>query len=128
MDAASFSTYRQRAIQLAGAMKLCRDDMPAYASAAALLAVHSAISYSDAVLIWLGSFRPRGEDHRDAIRALKRACTGARIDQRGITHFQRLLGAKTEISYGNKRVEDERTLALCIAAERFQAWAEQILQ
>jgi hypothetical protein len=30
-------------------MKLCQDDLSAYASAEALLAVHSAISYSDAV-------------------------------------------------------------------------------
>jgi hypothetical protein len=39
-----FAVYYRRATQLADAMKLCQDDMPAYASAAALLAVHSAIS------------------------------------------------------------------------------------
>jgi hypothetical protein len=109
-------------------MKLCQDDLSAYASAAALLAIHSAISYSDAVLIDLSGVRPRSDNHLDAVQKLKRACRSAQLDQHGISHFQRLLGAKTEISYGDKSVGHEKTMALCIAAERFQAWAERILQ
>jgi len=124
---ARFSTYYRRATQFASAMKLCQDDLSAYASAAALLAVHSAISYSDALLIGLGSKRPRGEDHREAIAALKRACSGARIQRQGIAHLQKLLGAKTDVSYGEKQVDFERIEALCITAERFQTWAERIL-
>jgi hypothetical protein len=125
---AKLSVYYRRATQLADAMRLCRDDLAAYSSAAALLAVHSAISYSDALMIGFSGIRPRGEDHRMAIGALKRACTKAKVDQHGIRHFQNLLGAKTDISYGEKRVDDETVEALCIAAERFQAWAEQTLQ
>lgn len=128
MTHASLAVYHQRATQLADAMRLCQDDPAAYASAAALRAVHSAISYSDAVLIGLGGSRPREENHRDAIAALKRACTAARIDSHGIPHFQRLIAAKSEISYGEKRVDDERVVALCVAAERFQVWAERILR
>jgi hypothetical protein len=109
-------------------MKLCQEDLPAYASAAALLAVHSAISYSDALLTGLGGARPRGENHLEAVTALKRMCTKAKIDHQGITHFQKLLGAKTDISYGEKRVDDEKVAALCITAERFQVWADRILQ
>lgn len=97
-------------------MKLCQDDLPAYASAAALLAVHSAIAYNDALLIGLGSSRPRGENHSEAITALKRACSRAKIEHRGLAQLQRLLSAKTEISYGDKSVEDERVTALCVAA------------
>jgi hypothetical protein len=125
---ARFSTYYRRALQLASAMKLCQDDLSAYASAAALLAVHSAISYSDAILIGLGGKRPRGENHQGAIAALNRACSGARIERQGIAQLQRLLGAKTDVSYGEKLVDEERIEALCVAAERFQAWAERILQ
>jgi len=128
MVKACFTVYYRRATQLAAAMKLCQDGLSAYASAAALLAVHSAISYSDALLIGLGGARPRSENHREAITALKRVCTGARIDRQGIAHLQRLLSAKSEISYGEKQVDDERITALCIAAERFQVWAERILQ
>ena len=128
MIEASFTVYYRRATQLADAMKLCQDDPTAYASAAALLAVHSAISYSDAVLLGLGSSRPRGENHREAITALKRACTRAGIEIQGLPHFQRLIGAKSDISYGDKQVDNDRVKALCAAAERFQVWAERVLQ
>ena len=128
MVGASFTVYYRRATQLADAMKLCRDDLSAYASAAALLAVHSAISYSDALLIGFGGVRPRGENHREAVTALKRACTKARVDQQGIGHFQKLLSVKTDVSYGEKRFDDERVEALCNTADRFRVWAERILQ
>jgi hypothetical protein len=128
MIGASFEVYYRRAAQFAEAMKLCQDDLPAYGSAAALLAVHSSISYSDAVLIGLGVTRPQGENHREAVAALKRACSKSELDQKGIKHFQSLISAKTDISYGEKRVEQERLEALCVAAERFQVWAERILQ
>jgi hypothetical protein len=128
MMEASFTVYYRRATQLAGAMKLCQDDLPAYASAAVLLAIHSAISYSDALLIGLGGARPRAENHGEAVPALKRTCTKAGIDHQGISQFQKLLKAKSDVSYGDQQVDDEKVTALCIAAERFQAWAERILQ
>jgi hypothetical protein len=128
MVEAGFAVYYRRATQLADAMKLCQDGVSTYASAVALLAVHSAISFSDALLIGLGSKRPHGENHREAIEALKRACTRAKIDQQGVGHFQKLLSVKTDISYGEKRVDDERATALFVTAERFRVWAERILQ
>lgn len=86
MDETGVSVYHGRALQLANAMKLCRDDLRAYASAAALLAVHSAISYNDAVLLRLEGRRARTKDHGVAIEAVKRACAKARIKQEGIQH------------------------------------------
>ena len=128
MVEARYTVYYRRARQLASAMNLCQDDLSAYASAAALLAVHSAISYSDALLIELGGTRPRGENHREAVTALKRACTKAKIDQHGIKHFESLVSAKTDISYGDKPVNEIRIAALCEAAKRFETWAERVLQ
>jgi HEPN domain-containing protein len=123
-----FIVYHRRATQLSDAMELCMEDISAYSSAAVLLAVHCAISYNDAILIRLGGTRPHGENHREAITALKRACTGAKIEPRGIAQLQKLLSAKTDISYGDKSVDEERITALCTAAQRFVRWAEQILQ
>lgn len=127
MSAPGFGVYYQRAVQLADAMKLCQDDLTSFGSAAALLAVHSAISYSDAVLIGLGATRPRGENHAQAVAALKRACTEAKVDPQGIDHFRRLVSAKTAISYGDQSIDNERVRAFCVTAERFQVWAERIL-
>ena len=124
---ARFTVYHSRARQLAGAMRLCQDGMSEYASAAALLAVHSAISYNDALLEGLGGKRPRGENHREAVTALRRACTGAKIAPLGITHLLKLLDAKNDISYNDKRLDEVRITALCVAAKRFETWAEQVL-
>jgi len=60
--------------------------------------------------------------------ALRKACTSAKIDRQGVTHFQRLITAKTDISYGDEQVDDERVKALCITAERFQAWVEKRIE
>jgi hypothetical protein len=79
-------------------MKFFQEELGAYASAAGLLAVHSAISYSDAVLIGLSGRRSRSENHQEAVRALRRACGKANVDRDGILHFQRLVSVKTDIS------------------------------
>lgn len=120
-------TYHQRALQLSRAMKLCHDDLSAYASAVALLAVHSAISYNDAVLIKLRGARGKGQDHKQAIAAVRRACADARIEVAGLAHLTKLVSAKSDVSYGDKAVDNERALALSVMAERFQTWAERLL-
>jgi hypothetical protein len=61
--------YHERALQLVDAMKLCEDDLSSYAAAVAFLAVHSAISYNDAVLAKLKGRLWKAEDHRQAIAA-----------------------------------------------------------
>lgn len=125
MNDASLEVYRSRALQLANAMRLCVEDCPSYASAVALLAVHSAISYNDALHIRLTGGRPKSEDHRDAFRSIKKACQKANIDPTGLRHLEKLLSVKTDISYGNKAVRVEHAQVLNIEAQRFQAWAEK---
>jgi hypothetical protein len=127
MNAESLKIYHDRAVQLADGMRLCQDDLAAYASTAALLAVHSGISYGDAVLIRLEGKRPKHEDHRQTVALIEKACRKAGIDSKGITHLQQLLSAKNDISYGDKSIDDTRIARLCIAAERFHRWAERIL-
>ncbi|MGB8889563.1 MAG: hypothetical protein WCC87_22765 [Candidatus Korobacteraceae bacterium] len=123
----SVGIYHGRALQLANAMKLCRDDLPSYAWAAALLAVHSAISYCDAVLFKLNGQRSHSQDHGQAITAVTKACKKMKIQTDGIKHLDRLVSAKTDISYGDEQVDNQRVEVLCVAAERFQAWAERVL-
>ena len=118
------AVYHERALQLANAMMLCRDDLSAYAAAAALLAVHSAISYNDAILITLTGQRPRGSEHSGAVVAIRKACGTAKVNTQGVEHLSKLLCAKTDVSYGDHRVSNEKAEALCVLAERFQTWAE----
>jgi hypothetical protein len=126
---AHFDIYYRRATQLAEARNLCKDCLESYAAAVALLAVHSAISYSDAVILGLGGTRPKSENHRDAITILKRVCKHQAIDyQQGVRQFEKLLGAKSDISYGPDVITDEKVMVLCTAAERFEAWSEKTIK
>jgi hypothetical protein len=121
------TVYQDRGLQLAKAMNLCRRNETYYPSAAALLAVHSAIAYNDAVLIKLTGERSKTQDHSQAVSALKRACGRAKIEPLGIGHLSRLLGAKTDISYGDRHVDSQLADAMCLAADRFEAWAERVI-
>lgn len=127
MTEASITVYEDRALQLAKAMNLCRRTETYYPSAAALLAVHSAIAYNDAVVMKLTGERPKTQDHSQAIAALRRACGRAKIEPEGISHLSRLLGAKTDISYGDRYVTNQLADVLCVAADRFEAWAERFV-
>lgn len=110
-------------------MKLCRDyDLPSYASAVALLAIHSAIAFNDAVLIKLAGKRPMGEDHRSASQATIKNCKKWKINDAGVRHLTTLIGRKTDIAYGDKAVEQELAMAMPVAAERFEAWASGVLR
>lgn len=128
MDEIRVSVYHGRAARLANAMELCHEDMAAYASAVGLLAVHCAISFSDAVLISLTGKRSRTQDHGQAIAAITRACRKAKVSTDGIKHLAKLVGAKTDVAYGDRAVEDERVEVFFESARRFQAWAERLLK
>jgi hypothetical protein len=127
MNDAGLDVYRRRATQMADAMKLCMDDLTSYASAAVLLAVHSAISFNDALLIKLQGKRSKADDHRTAVNNLKEACGKAKIEPKGVPHLQKLLSNKTDVSYGNKGINIDQATVLCLTSERFRAWAERHL-
>lgn len=125
MDEIGVSVYHGRALQLTDAMQLCRDDLNAYGSAAALLAVRSAISYNDAILLSLVGRRSKADDHQQAVIATEQACADARIkEQGGLKHLRTLLRAKSEVSYYDRQLEPAMIEGLCVAAERFRVAGE----
>lgn len=93
-----------------------------------MLTVHSAIPYNDALLIKLTGKRPRGRDHKQAVKTVIRACEKASIPGAGIQHLKQLVNAKTEVSYGEAEVDNERVHILCLAAEQFYGWVEPLLK
>ncbi len=110
-----------RARQLRTARELIVEEA-AFASATALLSVHSAIALNDALLtIWRGKPR-KGEDHREAVRATEAECKARKLATAGVRHLDALVRSKTEVSYGDKVVTHERAEALAEAAKRFETW------
>lgn len=128
MTDAILDVYRRRGQQLADAMRLCREDPAAYAAATALLAVHSAIAYNDAVQVKLTGKLRRSKDHKSTITETRKACSQAGRPALGLRHLQKLVGFKTDVSYGIRDVESQLSYELSIDAERFETWAISLLK
>jgi hypothetical protein len=110
-----------RAKQLRNARELIEHDS-AFASATALLAVHSGIALNDALLtIWCGT-PTKGENHSDAVRVTKSECRTRKLDDRGVRHLESLIRSKSAISYGDEVVTYEKAAALAETAKRFESW------
>ncbi len=121
------TSHQAQAEELLGAMNLLMDDIASYKSAVALLAVHSAIAYNDAVLKRLTGSTYKGQDHSEAARKTKAACVkkkinGKKIDASGIQHLERLVAKKTSYSYSG--IVDVRIAQdAAMKATRFANWA-----
>jgi hypothetical protein len=116
--------YVEKADHFFQAMKLVSDDISAYATSVALLAVHSSISLNDAIAVGLTGKRTKSEDHKRAATELEKLCRASKVtDTKGVHHLSWLLARKTDIAYGEKRLDQTFLSAAKDRAERFQAWA-----
>jgi hypothetical protein len=127
MDESAFNVYIARARQMANAMRLVRDDRE-YLAAAALLAVHCAIAFNDAVLVKLNGTALHSQDHRQAADVTRRRCMERKLSHEGLKQYRELLSNKSKISYGDQVITPIEVQRYCAAAERFESWAERILR
>jgi hypothetical protein len=114
--------HQAQAEELLGAMKLLMDDLASYKSAVALLAVHSAIAFNDAVLERLTGSVPKRKEHAEGHRQTKKACSRKKIDAAGVQHLERLIASKTSYSYAGM-VDEKRAQDAALKAQRFAHWA-----
>jgi hypothetical protein len=116
--------YAEKANCFLRGMKRLNDDDANYSSSVGLLAVHSAISLSDAINVGLTGKRGKFQDHTQAVRELDKLCASHKISNtQGVDHFKWLLGQKNAVAYEHRRF-DETSVRLAIEkAERFNAWA-----
>lgn len=124
MSSVQVSHYLRRAADFGNAMKLLSDD-PDYLSSAALLAIHSAISYSDALRIGLGDSNLAHSDHRRAADILKSTLPSWFADTQGLQHLRKLLSRKSSLEYSEWMPSTTDLRDLVTAALRFEAWANQ---
>ncbi|HET9088141.1 MAG TPA: hypothetical protein VFN53_11510 [Acidobacteriaceae bacterium] len=116
------TTYQEQAEELLRAMKLLMEDIASYKSAVALLAVHSAIAFNDAVSERLTGIAHKGQDHSTASRKTRSACVKNKIDTSGIKHLDYLLSKKNEYSYSGI-VGEKKSQDAALNAQRFASWA-----
>ena len=99
---------------------------PRHASALAILAVHAAIGYADAMCVRRGGRKSSSADHAAAVRLLRailRTDLPARIER----DLGRLLAEKDRLEYEGAAVRQEEAERLFDVAERVGAWAEGVL-
>jgi len=126
MPAEQVRHYLQRATDFLEGMELTRID-EFYLNSAALLAIHSAVSYSDALRVGLGDTTLSAGDHQKAASALQRLLVSKHLeDQSGVKHFKFLLSRKNLVTYGNQRMESTDYESLFTRAERFAYWADSL--
>ena len=119
--------FLERAKQLSGARDLVQEDEE-FASATALLSVHSAIALNDALLLKLKGKLVKGQDHMASVRETAKRCKARKLDSTGIKQITTLIAAKTRVSYEDKSVSFALAYKLAIASQRFEVWAYKRLE
>jgi hypothetical protein len=122
MQAVRVEHYIRRANDFLDGMRLTNLD-ESLLSSSALLAIHSAVSYSDALRIGLGETELSHEDHRNALDGLQRLLPKRIEDRTGLTQLQELLKNKSAVAYGHRRLTEGELKSLATRAERFARWA-----
>ncbi len=126
MAAVQVQHYLNRARDLLKGMDFLKEDLVELGYSSALLAIHGAISYSDALRIGLGGTDLSSDDHQSATRELQQMLTARKYEKpEGVTRLARLLGDKGAVAYGSVPVEQTKFKSIVQQAERFAVWAEK---
>jgi len=106
-------------------MFVLEDDFVRFRYSPALLGIHGAISYCDALRIGLGSEKLSSDDHRNATRELKSLLAERKLQgTEGADRLDKLLGKKSRIAYAREASDDTGIKQITLHAERFAKWAE----
>lgn len=102
-----------------------------YRYSPALLAVHCAMSYANAICVGLGSTDVSYKDHRLAAEDMETRLKNYRgklgdLAKQGPDQARRILGHKNEIAYATSELRPEFVSEIVQRAIRFSLWAENI--
>lgn len=107
-------------------MRFLQDDLDAFGYSSALLGIHGAISYADALRIGMGSKKLSAGDHSRAAEDLKSLLDSRKFEQpQGVKHLKLLLSRKSRISYAAETVRKNEAEDIVKRARRFADWAEE---
>jgi hypothetical protein len=125
MGAVQVQQYLGRARDFFKGMEFLKDDLAEYGRSSALLGIHSAISYCDALRSGLGSESVASDDHQRAAQELRSLLVARKRELgEGINRLERLLSQKSEVAYSPKRNSRKDVEAIIQDAQRFALWAE----
>jgi hypothetical protein len=117
--------HRRRAIDFVEGMRHLKDDLDGFRYSSALLGIHGAISYCDALRIGLGSHDLSSDNHGTAASELKSLLSDRKVkNSDGSDRLKKLLSRKSRIAYSGAAPDRSEIVTIIQDAERFAAWAE----
>jgi hypothetical protein len=126
MNAVEVQHYLGRARDFKKGMEFLKDDLAEFKSSSALLGIHSAISYCDALRTGMGCVDVSSEDHGSAVKDLKLLLASRNFNNRqGADRLGKILSRKSRIAYASDAVRKEEVEEILKQAERFAFWAEE---
>ncbi len=96
-------------------------------TAAAVLIVHAAIAYTDALTIKFGSAKSAGEYHGQAADLLRQILHLSSADEKAIKRFDKLIGEKTKVSYTGLTPTSSKVSSMMKDLTRYRDWAREKL-
>lgn len=99
---------------------------PKYGNGLAIIAIHAAIAYTDALSVAYREIRSTDGDHRRAVDVLQHAL-GRRAQPEQIRRLRSILDAKTHASYSGSWYSLEDARRILNDLEAFVKWAEELL-
>jgi hypothetical protein len=125
MSVADIQLFLKRGRDFLEGMRLLGDDAEAYGYSSALLAIHGAISYCDALRAGLGDDKLASDDHSRSSDVLKKLLASRQYGKlEGIEKLSRILGSKSDVAYGRELTQVSKVKSLILQTERFVLWAE----
>jgi hypothetical protein len=119
----SVQLYLARARDFFEGMKFLKDDLTSFKCSSALLGIHGAIAYSDALRIGLGGEGLFAEDHSTAETDLRRRLIARKYEKlAGIGRLRELLNRKSRVAYSDVRLNENQVKLIVVDAERFEVW------
>ena len=117
--------FLDRARDFLQGMDLLKDDLTEFRFSSALLGIHGAISYCDALRTGMGSASVSSEDHQKASRDLRTLLEVRKSSNpQGVDRLERLLSKKSRIAYATDMARENEIKQIVLDAKRFEAWAE----
>jgi hypothetical protein len=97
-----------------------------YGNGLAIVAIHAAIAYTDALTIAYRGIRSTDGDHRRAVDVLQHAL-GHRADPEQVRRLRGILDAKTHASYSGTYYTLDDAESILRDTDLYVTWAEELL-
>jgi hypothetical protein len=126
MIAVKVQHYLSRARDFFKGMELLKDDLGGFKYSSALLGIHAAISYCDALRTGMGSADVSSDDHRSAVSDLRSQLASRKFENmQGASRLEKLLSKKNRIAYAAETPRENEIEDIVKQADRFAFWAEE---